>query len=172
MRPSDISNGTQGQIFSLDVLLSLLPIMMILGSSLQYLFLSEEEMRAIDRGNELEGIVNSFSECVMAGVRAGGSLPQWGSCQDFANVVDDCGGKVLPSGYVYYVRARGLWDGSPVCDKSRLWSIPDDKAQYALEIYNTTSASEERYLLLSDGTGSVERGKIVALSFTVWEDIK
>lgn len=182
-----------GQIFSIDVLFSLLPILMILGASLQYLYLVEERSKEIAQGSSLEMHAQAISEYVMAEFKSSGNFS--GPYSPFVRT-DDCAyiktslsnaAGLLPTGYVYHARAEDYYNyasniPAPLCatDKANntLWPAFTNldssftTGKNAIEYINNTAASDTRFMVLFDSTGKMLPGQIGGVSFSVWKNIK
>ncbi len=169
--------GKRAQVFSIDVLFSLLPIMMIIGASLQYLYLSEEQMKGLSENSYLETLVQGMAENTIS---ADPQPPlRETNCRELSDLLRNY---PLPSGYVYHVRAVSYIDGIKRChnpddniqgDENRLWSnlLPvGPRSENAPEFFKNTMASELRFMLESDDSGNPEPGRIAGVSFIVWED--
>ena len=168
--------GKRAQVFSIDVLFSLLPIMMILGASLQYLYIGEEQMKTLSEGSYLETLVQGMAENII-GTPSPPEIME-ADCVDLEDALDDYSNS-LPAGYVYHARVLSYFDGVPQCDggDDDIWSPALEgnpplrsRGKYATSFYNNTAASEFRFMLESDSSGDPEPGHIAGISFSVWED--
>jgi hypothetical protein len=117
--------GRKGQIFSIDALFALLPIMMIMGASIQYLYLAEEESMSLAMNSRAEVTAQVMSEYVIATQRVSdeGYIKEEG-CEDFMDALDEFTEK-MPSNYIYYVRATSYTSpdiGKQLCRGDKLWS--------------------------------------------------
>jgi len=179
-----ISRSGKGQIFSIDVLFSLLPIMMIIGASLQYLYLAEEDAKVIVQNSRLETISQGMSGYVMSNILASAtsgdydSFPSSSGCADFVSLLDKYESTFLPSDppldYAFYVKAMNYHNTSAtLCSGDTLWSSGSLSSWgvYILDEMNNTASSDLRFTNVLNSTGGIDPGKIAGLSFVVWEDI-
>ena len=173
----DIRLGKDGQVFSLDVLFALLPILMILGASLQYLYLAEEQATSIVVTSSLEKVVQGMSEQVKVSLQAD-SHPKQDNCVEFADILNNYAGDYLPGDHLYFTDVWSYGDDSYLCTDAdeatyRTWSSPtflDEHGRFSLDYFNNTAASEVRFVLQHDASDAPEPGKIAGVSFTIWED--
>jgi hypothetical protein len=150
-----LKNQRNGQVFSIDVLFSLLPVIMILGASLQYLYLAEEDLKMVVGDSEREAAAQAMGDWMMAGYFMDGF-----DCDDIANHLGNHNLDISQNNkYTYY--ATG-WDyiSSPP------YICPDEFLPFThpTKHTNTTASAQERFMLS-------EPGKIVGVSVTVFEDI-
>ncbi len=174
-----------GQIFSIDILFSLLPLMLILGASLQYLYLGEEQMKATARDGELEILAQSLSDSAITAMRESGeAYVSAADCDSLESALEGAAEEVLPSGYVYHALVTDYGDyeagesvGGDLCTESDdLWSpqLEDGepaRGRFAHIYYNNPADSELRFVLQRDDSGEIIPGKLAGISITVWEDI-
>jgi len=168
----------KGQVFSIDVLFALLPIVMIVGASLQYMYLAEEDARTLAKSSELEGIAREMSDYVMSNYLASwtgvdGSYTPYlrnDTCQVLKTVVDDFADARDDFAYSVVVRDRQIntylcqsnlagqeiCDHYPQCNQAAWWLV------------NATSASVVRFMPAYDGD-TLDRGKIASVTFTVFD---
>jgi len=168
--------GRKAQVFSIDVLFSLLPIMMILGASLQYLYIGEEQMKTLSEGSYLETLVQGMAESIVSSSPPPEIMEE--NCDGLEGSLSDYS-STLPAGYVYHARADSYFDATLQCDGNddHLWSTvlegnppPPTRGKYAMWFYNNTAASELRFMLESDSSGDPQPGQISGISFSVWEN--
>lgn len=144
------NSGRKGQVFSVDVLLVLLPITLIFGASLQYLFLAEEQMASIAQTNQREMMAQGAAAYAMAKYHAETRTDAF-NCFD----IDDYLGDVeLPSGYDYHIQI-----GSDSCDSAFV-----DFDPFSKYMVNNPTGSETRFGMAPDTPG-----EIAELSITVWD---
>ena len=166
----------KGQVFSLDVLFSLLPVMMIIGASLQYLYLAEEQSTALIEGARLETLAQAMAENVAA---QDGKYVRTENCSKLETALSSAAQDFLPDGYVYHVQAYSYYDyGNPdvgfpptrLCSGSddKLWSsglTPDSFNQV-----NNAASSDQRFMLEYNTSGNLMPGHIAGVSFTIWKN--
>ncbi len=170
------TKSRKGQIFSIDVLFSLLPMMMIIGASLQYLYLAEEDAKIVVQNSRLDTISQGMSGFVMSNAIASGApylMPD--TCDGLEDAVRDYGTSFLPDGYSFFVKASNYYNLSDaLCSGSDPWSAPASLSIYGkdmLDEMNNTAASDMRFTNVFKDDGTIDPGKIAGLSFIVWEDI-
>jgi len=166
-------NQRKGQVFSIDVLFVMLPIMMILGASLQYLYLAEEDTKTLAINTQLETVVQDMSAFVISEMRDNNDpdIRDSADCPDLKTKVDLIAGRI-PSNNVYYVYVDSYFDEKRLCATATdvLWSDPGvSSGQWALQIDKESSASELRFALEHDSDGKLKPGKIAGITFTTWK---
>ena len=171
------SRSRKGQIFSIDVLFSLLPMMMIIGASLQYLYLAEEDAKVVVQNSRLETIAQGMSGFVISNSLASGDpYLKPSGCSEFVSTMNNYKTDLLPTGYSYFVKTTNYYNSSAgLCSGDTLWSASGALSSLGkdlLDEMNNTAASDLRFTNVFDSTGTIEPGKIAGLSFVVWEDIR
>ena len=158
-------SGSKGQIFSLDVLVSLVPIILLLGASLQYLYEVQEKTRFVAEDYELELISRSAINYVVT--KSENVL----DCAQYASDVDT----ILGDNYEYYISANyyesetspGDRPGAKrSCPGVNMWSSRLDVD--SLYGNRQTAASWKRFVLGSY-EGQISPGNITEVSIAVWE---
>ena len=166
----------KGQVFSIDVLFALLPMVMILGASLQYLYLAEEDMKVVVIDSEREMLMQAFSDAAMAEYFSLGEYDlDLYFCDDYDNKWRALYNDILkPVDYEYYAQ---VWsynlDNYPPDLGERLCNDTLGDYKYTLFVQNNTMSSQERFMLEEDpsSAGDPNYGHIAGVSFAVWEDI-
>jgi hypothetical protein len=182
-----ISNNRKGQVFSIDVLFAILPIMMIMGASLQYLYLAEEQMAEVSINMKLDREAQTFSDYVVNKYYVSPFPITKSSCADLNDTIKDAD-SFLGSGNAYYVYAKSYASDSRLCDgddvANVLWGNCEDaygccgatptspSCFYLLEFHEHrgTKGSQLRFVLEHDDTGGVLPGHIAGLSFVRWKE--
>ncbi len=177
--------GRKGQVFSIDVLFSILPVMMILGASLQYLYLAEEQMKTLSEESELDNLARGLADYVANA----DPTPRQEDC-NLVSAIEEYSNNRLPERYVYHVMARSYYDYTSdpghdlaypnlICtgDDDKLWhddleqgENPELYGRYANVVYKNTASSQLRFMLEHDDAGNPIPGHIAGISFSVWED--
>jgi hypothetical protein len=158
-----LKNQRKGQVFSIDVLFSLLPVIMILGASLQYLYLAEEDLKMVVGDSEREAAAQAMGDYLMAMHFDAHAVFDCGRMRGDLNTYNNSFLKVIPGKNEYRHYATG-WDytngssGDYICSGQFLPHFADIKQT------NNTASAQERFMLS-------EPGKIVGVSVTVFEDI-
>lgn len=172
-----IVTSGKGQVFSLDVLFSLLPVMMIIGAGLQYLYLAEEQSTALIEGARLETLAQAMAENVAA---QDGKYVRTENCSELNTTLSSAAQDFLPDGYVYHVQAYSYYDyGNPdvgppstrLCNGSddELWS--SDLESNSFIQTNNAASSDLRFMLEYNATsGNLTPGHIAGVSFTIWKN--
>jgi hypothetical protein len=168
-----LENQRKGQLFSVDILLSILPIMLIVGASLQYLYLAEEETKSIAVDSRLESNVRSLSEYVMASMGSD-EYPIDGDCSDLAGFLRDAESKVLDAGYLYHAEVDGYHGEMFNCDPAdETWSgsiaISESLKPHSNIHFENSMSTMERFVLKRDAVGGIEKGNITSILFSVWK---
>ena len=156
-----IANQRKGQVFSIDVLFALLPIIMIIGASLQYLYIAEEDMKTIAIDGQRETASQALADYAMARYLSGKENYVIGDeCDDLQALIEE---DLTDYNESYF--AWGYWNGDRLCkdtsDYDKTWIL----------FSNTTASSQERFMLKYDVSGEFEHGKIAGVSFIVEENI-
>lgn len=159
------SRSSKGQIFSLDVLVSLVPIILLLGASLQYLFEVQEKTKFISEDYELELLARSTADFVIT--KYNNSL----DCARYASDVDF----LLNENYEYYISANyyqfetGSGEkpaGKRSCGGIDMWSAGLDADSLA---HNKNTTSSWKRFVLGTFDGHLNPGNITEVSIAVWE---
>lgn len=168
-----------GQVFSVDILFSLLPVMMIIGASLQYLYLVEEDMKSIDSEIRLNDLAErlatkyyrdslaSSDPYILQDQSSGTS-----DCSEFESALSADAQNIIGSDHRYQIY---IWTDSwgRICgDSDKLWSPPliDQTGKFALDLVKNTSSSTVRFMpVYDDPTDKIIPGEIASVTFTVWE---
>jgi hypothetical protein len=152
-----LKNQRKGQVFSIDVLFSLLPVIMILGASLQYLYLAEEDLKMVVGDSEREAAAQGLGDYLMAHYFKDGFDCEnlTGSLHNYNLVI------TTQNEYTHYATGWDYTNGSSgdyICSGQFLPHFADIKQT------NNIASSQERFMLK-------EPGKIVGVSVTVFENI-
>ena len=152
--------GAKGQVFSIDAMLSLLPMMMIVGAALQYTYLAGEQAQILAQDSSLESKMQLFSGNVMAQYVASGGPLDCGKLGTYANNAGSLlkGDSPLAKDYLYDVRVG----------KDQCVIPPGEQAVWRLDNLQNPAASGSRMMLFSEGGSEPE---IAEVHFTVWKDI-
>jgi|GEM_PF-5315708 len=157
MKSNTVERGRKGQIFSLDVLITLVPIIMLIGASAQYVFSTEQEAKHLSRQYELEFIARSaLNNALDEAAREKGTVNRLAPMT--ATICDDLNNKVIAAmdnlapDYEYYLDVRRADSQSypgHVCDALGVetWSTGDETT--LLTLTNSTG-SWSRVLLTND----------------------
>lgn len=172
-------SGKRGQVFAIDVLFSILPVMMILGASLQYAYLGEEQMKILSADSQRQGAMQALSEHVMAEYRSSPdgqpyvtAEPDY-ACGGLKDAIGNAPG--MPQGYEYHVRVEMPSSSEEhICLDDELWSHGGTQLLDAYYVGMESStrlpgASGIRFMLEYDEEGRPIPGQIAGVSFTVWD---
>lgn len=155
--------GGKGQVFSIDVLFSLLPIVMIMGASLQYVFLAEEQMINSELGYQLDTSAQLMADYVVSKINSRDEA----SCHDISSYLDSYDSLFLGGNAGYSLRMQSQYGTDRFCRGVDL----DNTAQGVSVISLTAmSASQVRFVVNHDADDKVIPGEIVSLHFMRWED--
>jgi hypothetical protein len=156
-------NQRKGQVFSIDVLFALLPIIMIIGASLQYLYIAEEDMKTLSVGSRRDLASSGMGDFLIAKYMDNPDYVEGSDCPELQSLVD---GYAVANDYSKYYF---VWDYN---NETRLCTNTAGYNADWIAISNSTASSEERFLLEHDpGTGEIKPGEIVGVSIVVEEDI-
>jgi hypothetical protein len=151
-----LKNQRKGQVFSIDVLFSLLPVIMILGASLQYLYLAEEDLKMVVGDSEREAAAQGLGDYLMAHYLADGF-----DCENLADSLHNYNLVITTQNeYTHYATGWGYFDAAYICEGNNEFLPITHPTKHT----NNTASSQERFML-------TEPGKIVGVSVTVFEDI-
>lgn len=159
------ARSSRGQIFSLDILVSLVPIVLLLGASLQYLFEVQDKTMFVSVDYELELLGRSSADYVVT---------KYGHRLDCVQYNTDVGNLLDPDNYEYYISANYYNETNPSerpagkrsCGGIAMWS--SDLEVDSLSNNRRTTSSWKRFVL---GTfdGHLNPGNITEVSIAVWE---
>ncbi len=151
-----LPRGAKGQVFSIDAMLSLLPMMMIVGAALQYSYLAGEQSQTIAQDANLESKMQLLSGSVMAEyVKTGGAM----TCDVLGQYLGDAL-DLLGDGYNYDVRT------GPECILSNLNGVESATAtRWRLDDLQNPAASGSRMMLYGEGLEAT----LAEVHFTVWK---
>jgi hypothetical protein len=182
MMGTGIRKSGKGQVFSVDVLLALLPLMMIIGSSLQYMYLAQEQSKSLVVNSGLEGAARAMSDYVVSSYYASGEPYINGThCKLLGDAADEAYDRFLSAGnYAYAIRVYDYNEKEYLCNApdetavSPVWRCPSAKpacdSNVIYEISNT-AASAFRLMPVYNDAETLLPGHIAGVSFAVWEDI-
>jgi hypothetical protein len=170
MNPKRIAGGRKAQVFSLDVLVSLVPILMVLGAGMQYLFNIQEDSSVFVQELDLDSMASIASDYIMS------NLSHISDCERISEIVRLSGSeRVLPDDYVYFVQVRTMDSKEPrenlVCNREEMWSdstIPDNKWYFLISMNRNTTASYKRFML-GNTTAHPSPGNVTEVSVAVWK---
>ncbi|GEM_PF-3376681 len=166
-----------GQVFSLDAFFSLLAIMLIFGTSLQYIYLSGEELGSLHDIKSLEFPARATADIAYAAYIDDPLSPtmliQNGDCQ---NLVQGSitQGQIPDVGY--WLEAADLAKSDNYMEKSICEECyPQENCGTGDKLYlfnnaNQTTASVVRFMLAPDASGSLVPGRIATVSFNIWKE--
>jgi len=166
-------NG-KGQVFSIDVLFMLLPVMMIMGASLQYLYLAEEQAQSFVLNSRLELSAQAMASYVVSDFHSSGDpFVNTSNCQDLKSSLRDAE-NLFADGEPYAARVFSYFNNTAICKSASddLWgNCPGSCVDYySLDLMNNTAASDLRFMIEYNGsTGVVSPGRIAGISFIRWE---
>jgi hypothetical protein len=190
----------KAQVFSVDILFAILPIMMILGASLQYLYLAEENLKEIDVNTELDASAQILAEFTINRLYYG----QSGSnvhvsetdCEDLEQILGNY--TWLGPKDAYYVYAKSFTkdpDNNSLChpplqggiipNNATLWGNCENnhsadscctgadeiECYYLLSVLPDTTGSQQRFVLEYNDTGAPMPGHIAGVNFIRWKNI-
>jgi hypothetical protein len=169
------NNQRKAQIFSLDVFFTMLPVIILLGAGLQYMHLAQEGSKNFMETNQLEMLVETFSNNVVSQIDET-NAPNGGDCSHFKTLLQDS--EYLLKGHTdneYYYHVTVKEDtGTEICGSSyELWSngLNPLFGANAPTLIRDTTASEIRFIIQRDANGVPIPGKIAVLTFSVWENV-
>lgn len=161
------TNG-KGQVFSIDVLFSLLPIIMILGASLQYVYLAEEQLINSELGYQLDSSVQLMSEYVVSQINSEERV----NCNDIGRYLNDYRNDVLGPGEGYALRMVNQNEQAWTCQQSpgqsSFFQNPPEDENSPGKI-KAMSASQVRFIANLDSPDS-EPGDLISLHFMRWKN--
>lgn len=181
---------SRGQVFSIDVLFSLLPIVMIIGASLQYMYLAEEDSKTLVRHSELQGAAQAMSEYTLSKFQGSWNVldpndyyePYVNStCNgirdaiaDYAAMTGDDKSYIVLAESNFYplndLRSKlcGTFEaGTEICGNFPRCNTED--ADIINNQVNDTAASIIRFMPEFDDDGNLLEGHIASVTFTVWD---
>jgi len=172
-----------GQVFAIDVLFSILPIVMIVGASLQYMYLAEESAMSLTQHNHLENAAQAMADYVMSEFQGSWDPSNPSSyytqyidnanCPNLRTAVTDYNESILGS-MAYNVRVSSTYDNSELCRSNTAGTeicsnYPFCQNGDSLDFINDTAASVVRFMPEFDPSGNTHQGRIAEVTFTVWE---
>ncbi|MBN2518395.1 MAG: hypothetical protein JXB14_06105 [Candidatus Altiarchaeota archaeon] len=176
---------SRGQIFSLDVLVALVPVVMLLGVGLQYLYEVQEEMKFVSGDYELESLSRAPLDLMVSKY---GNVIYCDEYEDYLEKFLDT--RYLDDDYVFYLAANYYTeniDGGSKPEKIascelegptaspeavQFWSSRTDDGNSldseSLLMNKKTTASWKRFVL-GNVRGGLSPGNITEVSLAVWE---
>jgi hypothetical protein len=157
-----LKNQRKGQVFSIDVLFSLLPVIMILGASLQYLYLAEEDLKMVVGDSERESAAQAIGDYLMAMHFDDDAVFNCSRMRGDLDTYKTGFLEVIPgkNKYTYYATGRDYSAAGLICEDPTEFLPPHAPIKQT----NNTASAQERFMLK-------EPGKIVGVSVTVFEEI-
>jgi hypothetical protein len=162
----------KGQVFSIDVLFAILPVIMIIGASLQYMYLAEEDLKSMVLDNQRGTIAQGLSDAVMAEYfkeAKSGKYHIRKNCDDFETEVLNDADDILHSDYDRYIYAWDYYNNTE--NDTQLCKDTGSYDSWFLLRTNNTLSSQERFMLMGNSSNTILPGQIAGVSIAVWEDI-
>jgi hypothetical protein len=161
-------SNRKAQIFSLDVLITLIPILLILGASAQYIFNTQEAFRSSQQDIELTSISRMVLNTLVAEMQSSG--------ERFEDVDVITRAEALASNENYYYFTQFYYDGINIarsCVSDDYWSsgLDERSPQY----FRNTTGSWKRFVLAPnweypDASGNPQFiANITEVSLALWK---